>query len=180
MERTDLRCEMGRKRAVKERFCLKDIRKPILPFVHLLLVNQRIHLPLTSSPCWQRGSPSVLGQDEDGRHCVVPRCPPPSSVILYCALSSSVVLHCLPPSSPVFRCFPLFSAIPRSPPLSPAVLYSYLRSPGSSCLRSWGSSSLLMTSNLRIQGRGRTTFCRPVSFRGLGSSPTGPDVGPDG
>ena len=38
VERTDLTWEMGRKRAVKERFCLKDIRKPILPFVHLLFV----------------------------------------------------------------------------------------------------------------------------------------------
>jgi len=147
---------------------------------YLLSVNQCIHLPLTSSPCWQRGSPSVLGQDQDRRHCVVPCRPPPSSVVLYCALSSSVVLHCLPPSSPVFRCFPLFSAIPRSPPLFPPVLYSYLRSPGSCWLRSWGSSSLLMTANLGIQGRGRTTFCCPVSFRGLGSSPTTPDVGPDG
>ena len=66
---------------------------------------------------------------------------------------------------------------PPSPP-SPAVLCSYLPSPGRSCPRSWGSSSLLMTAVLGIQGRGRTTFCRPVSSGGLGSPPAGPYGGP--
>jgi len=68
----------------------------------------------------------------------------------------------------------MFSAVPCRPLPSPAVLCSYLPSPGRSCLRSWGSSSLLMTAVLGIQGRGRTTFCRPVSSGGLGSPPAGP------
>ena len=118
VERTDLTWEMGRKRAVKDRFCLEDIRKPIFLFVHLLSVNQRIHLPLTSSPCWQRDSLSVLRQDEDGWHCVLPRRPPPSLLVLYCPLSSSIVLHCLPPSSPfsdVLPCFPPSLSVPHCP-----------------------------------------------------------------
>jgi len=82
------------------------------------------------------------------------------------------------PSSTVFRCFPMFSDVFRRPPPSPAVLCSYLTSPGRSCLRSWGSSSLLMTAVLGIQGRGRTTFCRPVSSGGLASPPAGPYGGP--
>jgi len=147
-------------------------------------------------------------KDQDGRHCVVPHRPTPSSVVLCRPLSSSVVLcrplsssvvlcrplsssvvlcrplsspavPCRPPpSSAVFRCFPLFSAVPHRPPPSPAVLCSYLPSPGRSCLRSWGSSSLLMTAVLGIKGRGRTTFCRPVSSGGLGSPPAGPYGGP--
>jgi len=87
----------------------------------------------------------------------------------------SPVVPCRPLSSPaVFRCFPMFSDVFRGPPPSLAVLCSYLPSPGTSCLRSWGSSSLLMTAVLGIQGRGRTTFCRPVSSGGLGSPPPGP------
>ena len=35
-----------------------------------------------------------------------------------------------------------------------------------------------MTAVLGIQGRGRTTFCRPVSSGGLGSPPAGPYGGP--
>jgi len=98
----------------------------------------------------------------------VPHRPPSSSVVL-----------CRPPPSPaVFRCFPMLSAVFRRPPPSPAVLCSYLPSPGRSCLRSWGSSSLLMTAVLGIKGRGRTTFCRPVSSGGLGSPPAGPYGGP--
>jgi len=85
-------------------------------------------------------------------------------------------------SSPVIpRRLPLFCDVfrlPFRPPPSPAVLFSYLSSPGRSCLRSWGSSSLLMTAVLGIQGRGRTTFCRPVSSWGLGSPPAGPYGGP--
>jgi len=88
--------------------------------------------------------------------------------------SSSIVLCHPPPSSAVSRCFPLFPAIPCRPPPSPAVLCSYLPSPGRSCLRSWGSSSLPMMAVLGIQGRGRTTFCRPVPSGGLGSPATGP------
>jgi len=86
--------------------------------------------------------------------------------------------HRPPPSPAVFRCFPMLSAVCRRPPPSPAVLCSYLPSPGRSCLRSWGSSSLLMTAVLGIKGRGRTTFCRPVSSGGLGSPPAGPYGGP--
>jgi len=135
--------------------------------------------------CSQRGSPSVLGKDEDGRHFVVP-----SRLFLNLPdkqeprtrtddiVSSPTVPHRPPPSSAVFRCFPLFSAVPHRPPPSPAVLCSYLSPPGRSCLRSWGSSSLLMTAVLGIQGRGRTTFCRPVSSGGLGSPPAGPYGGP--
>jgi len=99
---------------------------------------------------------------------IVPHRPPPSPVVL-----------CRPlPSSAVFRCFQMFSTVPRRPPPSPAVLCSYLPSPGRSCLRSWGSSFLLMTAVLGIQGQGRTTFCRPVSSGGLGSPPAGPYGGP--
>ena len=87
-------------------------------------------------------APQVRPKDQDGRHWVVPHRPPPSPA--------------------VFRCFPMVSAVFRRPPPSPAVLCSYPPSPGRSCLRSWGSSSLLMTAVLGIQGRGRTTFCRPV------------------
>jgi len=148
---------------------------------------------------------SVLGKDKDGRHFVVPSClslnlpdkqeprtrtdgivssptvphrPPSSPVIPRRPPSSPVVPRRPPPSSAVFRFFPLFSAVPHRPPPSPAVLCSYLQSPGRSCLRSWGSSSLLMTAVLGIKGRGRTTFCRPVSSGGLGSPPAGPYGGP--
>jgi len=110
----------------------------------------------------------VRAKDQDGRHCVVPHRPPPSPV----------VPRRLPMFSDVFRCFPPSPAVPHRPPPSPAVLCSYLPSPGRSCLRSWGSSSLLMTAVLGIQGRGRTTFCRPVSSGGLGSPPAGPYGGP--
>jgi len=40
--------------------------------------------------------------------------------------------------------------------------------------------SLLMTAVLGIQGRGRTTVCRPVSSGGHGSPPAGPYGAPDG
>jgi len=93
-------------------------------------------------------------------------------------LSSPIVPH-RPPSSPaVFHCFPMLSAVFRRPPPSPAVLCSYLTPPGRSCLRSWGSSSLLMTAALGIQGPGRVKFCRPISSGGLGSPPTVPYGGP--
>jgi len=85
---------------------------------------------------------------------------------------------CRPPPSPVVpRRPPPSSAVFRRPLPSPTVPggpISYVPSPGRSCLRSWGSSSLLMTAVLGIQGRGRTTFCRPVSSEGLSSPPTGP------
>jgi len=117
-------------------------------------------------------------KDQDGRHCVVPHRPTPSPVVLCRPLSSSVV-PCRPlPSPAIFRCFPPSPTVPHRPPPSPAVLCSYLPSPGRSCLRSWGSSSLLMTAVLGIKGRGRTTFCRPVSSGGLGSPPAGPYGGP--
>ncbi|PUU80017.1 hypothetical protein B9Z19DRAFT_770029 [Tuber borchii] len=66
-----------------------------------------------------------------------------------------------PPSSVVFRCF-------LSSPAVPYLKFS----------RPWGLSSLLMTAVLGAQGRGRTTFCSPVSSGGLGSPPTGPYGGP--
>ena len=106
----------------------------------------------------------VRTKDQDGRHCVVSHRPLSS-------LSSSVVLYRPPPSSAVFRCFPLFSAVPHRPLSSPAVICSYLPFPRRSCLRSWGSSSLLMTAVLGIQGRGRTAFCRPISSGGSWQSP---------
>jgi len=107
-----------------------------------------------------------------------PHRPTPSHTVPRRPLSSSVV-PCRPlPSPAVFRCFPMLSAVFRRPPPSPAVQCSYLPSPGRSCLRSWGSSSLLMTAVLGIKGRGRTTFCRPVSSGGLGSPSAGPYGGP--
>jgi len=128
-------------------------------------VRTTFRRPVPSFPELAR---QVRAKDQDGRHCVVHHRPP----------SSSVVSCRPPPSSDVFRCFPLFSAVPHRPPPSPAVLCSYLPSPGRSCLRSWGSSSLLMTAVLGIQGPGRTTFCRPLSSGGLGSPPAGPYGGP--
>jgi len=104
--------------------------------------------------------------------------PPPSPTVPRRPISSYIVLCHPPPSSDVFRCFPPFSAVPCRPPPSPVVICSYLPSPGRSCLRSWGSSSLLMMAVLGIQGRGRTTSCRPVSSGGLGGPPTGPYGGP--
>ena len=86
---------------------------------------------------------------------------------------------CPPPGRPpqptaVFRCFPPSSGVPHSPLSSLTVLYSYLPSPGRSCLGSWGSSSLVMTAVLGIPGRGQSTFCRPVSSGGPGGLPAGP------
>jgi len=119
--------------------------------------------------CSQRGSPSVLGQDEDGRHFVVP-----SRLFQNLPdkleqrtrtddiVSSPTVPRRLPPSSAVFRCFPLFSAVPYRPPSSPAVLCRHLPSHTRRCLTSWGSSSFVMTAVLEVQGRERTAFCRPV------------------
>jgi len=101
-----------------------------------------------------------------------------SSTVPHRPLSSSIVLYSRLSSPAVFRCFPMFSAAARRPPPSPAVLCSYLPSPGRSCLRSWGSSSLLMTAVLGIQERARTTFYSPVSSGGLGSPPTGSYGGP--
>ena len=52
---------------------------------------------------------------------------------------------------------------------SPAVLCSYLPSPSRGCLRWWDSLSLPMMAVPQIQGQVWTTFCRPISFRGLES-----------
>jgi len=112
-------------------------------------------------PSFPKLARQVRAKDQDGR-----------------IVSSPTISRRPPPSSAVFRCFPMFSDVFRRPLPSPAVLCSYLPSPGRSCLRSWGSSSLLMTAVLGIQGRGRTTFCRPVSSGGLGSPPAGPYGGP--
>ena len=98
----------------------------------------------------------------------IPHRPPPSPAV-----------PCRPPpSSAVFRCFPPFSAVPRRPPPSPATPSRPLPSPTRICLRSWGLSSFLVAAVLEIQGRGRTTFCRPVPSRALGSPPAGPYGGP--
>jgi len=123
----------------------------------------------SSRPVFPQLARQVGTKGQDGRHCVVLHRPPPSSIVLYSRLSSPAV----------FRCFPMFSAVARRPPPSPAVLCSYLLSPGRSCLRSWGSSSLLMTAVLGIQERARTAFYSPVSSGGLGSPPpTGSYGGP--
>ena len=107
--------------------------------------------------CSQRGSPSVLGQDEDGRHFVVPsrlfqnlpdkleqrtrmddivssptvpHRPPPSPVVPRRPLWSTAVFRRLPMFSDVFRCFPMFSDVFRCFPPSPIVPPS---SPGVLC-----------------------------------------------
>jgi len=93
-------------------------------------------------PSFPKLARQVRAKDQDGRHCVVPHSPPPSSA--------------------VFRCFPLFSAVPYRPPSSPAVLCRHLPSHTRRCLTSWGSSSFVVTAVLEVQGRERTAFCRPV------------------
>ena len=120
-------------------------------------------------------------------------------------VSSPVVPRRPPPSSAVFRCFPLYSAVACRPPSSPAVLHHPLPSPttpyknmtqivglvvlpndgrpGNSRTRTDGilSSRPVIFSSCptsRNERRGRTTFCRPVSSRALGSLPAGPYGGP--
>jgi len=109
-------------------------------------------------------------------------CSPPEPPTVPCRPLSSPVVPCRPLSSPVvISCFPMFSAVFSSPlpsPPSPAALCSYLPPPGRSCLRSWGSSSLLMTAVLGIQGPGRTTFCGRVLSEGHGIPPAEPYGGP--
>ena len=90
--------------------------------------------------------------------------PPPSPAVL-------TVLHHLWPPSTALRCFPPSPAVPRRPPPPPAVFYL-------NCLTSWGSSSFIMTTVLRVYGRERTALCLPVSFGALGSPPAGPCRGP--
>ena len=119
--------------------------------------------------------------------------------------SSPAVPRRLPPSSAVFRRFPLFSAVACRPPPSPAVLHHPLPSPitpyknmsqivglvvlpndgrpGNSRTRTDGilSSRPVIFSSCptsRNERRVRTTFCRPVSSRALGSPPAGPYRGP--
>ena len=75
-----------------------------------------------NSPCFQcpqRGSPPVLGQDQDRRHCVVGQSPPS----------------------------PPFSAVTCCPLPPPAVLRRYLPSPTRNCLTSWGTSLFIMTAS---------------------------------
>jgi len=110
-------------------------------------------------PSFPELAQQVRARDQDGRHSVVPHRPAPSHAI--------------------FRCLPLFFARPSSPLPSLAVLFSYLPSPGSSCITRWGSSPMLRTAVLGIQRRGRTSFCRHVSPEGLCSPPNGPTA-PDG
>jgi len=129
-------------------------------------------------------------KDQDGRHCVVPHRPTPShtvprrplssSVVLCRPLSSSVVL-CRPLSSPaVFPCFPMLSAVFRRPPPSPAVPRRPRRSyvvtcrPLAEVSQVVGLVVLANDGRPGIKGRGRTTFCRPVSSGGLGSPSAGP------
>ena len=119
--------------------------------------------------------------------------------------SSPAVPRRPPPSSAFFRRFPLFSAVACRPPPSPAVLHHPLPSPitpyknmsqivglvvlpndgrpGSSRTRTDGnlSSRPVIFSRCptsKNERRGRTTFCRPVSSRALGSPPAGPYGGP--
>jgi len=174
----------------------KDLHAVLPIFAQLAMgCSNPTSIGYVSSQCSRRGSPSVLGKDEDGGNFVVPsrlflNLPDKeeprtrtdgivsSPTVPHRPTPSPVVL-CRPLSSPaVPRRLPMLSAVFRRPPPSPVVLCSYLPSPGRSCLRSWGSSSLLMTAVLGIKGRGRTTFCRPVWSGGLGSPPAGPYGGP--
>ena len=118
---------------------------------------------------------------------------------------SSHAVRRLPLFSVVFRFFPPSPAVPRRPPSSPAVLHHPLPSPitsykhmsrivgfvvlpnddrpGNSRTRTDGilSSRPVIFSSCptnRSERRGRTTFCRSVSSRALGSPPAGPYGGP--
>ena len=80
------------------------------------------------APSFSEFARQVRAKDQDGRHFVVPRRPPPSPTIPGHPPSSSAVLRRPPPSptvfrrprpsSVVFRCFPLCSVVPRRPPPS--------------------------------------------------------------
>ena len=139
-------------------------------------------------PSFSKLTRQVRTKDQDGRHCVVLYCRPPSCAVLCHSLSPCAVPYHPPPSSPGFQCITLFAVIPHIPPQfpivphypppSPAVLYSYLPSPGRKYLRSCGSSSLLITTFRGVQAPGQTTFYHPVSSGGLGSPPAGPHGGP--
>ena len=111
----------------------------------------------------------VRAKDQDGRHCVLPHRPPPSPV----------VPRRLPLFSDVFRCFRRPLPPPLSPP-SPAVLCSYLPSPGGSCLRPWGLSSLLMTAVLEFKDEDGLHFAVPSRSGVLAVPPPGPTGAPDG
>ena len=109
---------------------------------------------------------------------------------------SSPVVPCRPPpSSVVFRFFPPSPAVPRRPPPSSTTPYKNMSQivglvvlpndgrPGNLRTRTDGilSSRPVIFSSCptsRNERRGRTTFCRPVSSRALGSPPAGPYGGP--
>ena len=114
-----------------------------------------------------------------------PRRPPPSPA----------VPHRLPLFSVVFRFFPPSPAVPRRPPPSSTTPYKNMSQIvglvvlpndgrlGNLRTRTDGilSSRPVIFSSCptsRNERRGRTTFCRPVSSRALGSPPAGPYGGP--
>ena len=129
-----------------------------------------VHRPVVS---FGRVARQVRIKDEDGRHSVVPSGPVfsgtfpthPSKGPTPTVLS---IPHRLQLFTVFYRCFQLFSTVPCHP----------LPSCTRTCLRSWGLLFFLMTAVRKIQGQGRTTFCRHVSSRALGSSPAGPYRGP--
>jgi len=107
----------------------------------------------------------------------------------------SPTVHRPRPSSAVFRSFPLFPAVFRRPWPSPTIPYRNMSQivglvvlpndgrPGNSRTRTDGilSSRPVIFSSCptsRNERRGRTTFCRPVPSRALGSPPAGPYGGP--
>ena len=173
----------------------------------------------------QRGSPSVLSQDEGGRHSVVPSRPflnlpdkknlgartdeivssPSSPTVPHHPPPSPAVFHRLPLFSVVFRFFPRSPAVPRRPPpssttsgcplSSPTVPYKNMSQivglvvlPNDGCPRYsrtrtdgiLSSCPVIFSScpTSRNERRGRTTLCRLVSSRALGSPPAEPYGGP--
>ena len=147
-------------------------------------------------------------EDEDGRHSVVPfrfflNLPDKKNSG---TRTTKLCRPRRPPPSPaVLRCFPLFSAffrrrlpspaVPRRPPPPPTIPYKNMSQivglvvlpndgrPGNSRTRTDGilSSRPVIFSSCptsRVERRGRTTFCRPVPSRALGSPPVGPYGGP--
>jgi len=125
--------------------------------------RRKFHCTVWSFPQFAR---HVRAKDQDRPHCVVPHHRPPSLVprrpLLPPAVSRRLSL------SDPFSCFLPSRAVPcRAPPLPAllAVLWIYLQSPGTSCLRSWGSWSLLMTAVLGIQRGGKTEYIFAVASR---------------
>jgi len=142
---------------------------PSCPLLSPLVPYRPLSSPLVLGP--PLSSPIIL-------HCpllssVGLYCPPASSSVLYRPLGSSTVLHRPPLFSDIFCCF--------APSLlSPAVLCSCLPSSDRSCLRSWGSSPLLITAVLGIQDEDGLHFAVLSCPVVLGAPPTGPIGASDG